>query len=321
MRWRFVTMFCAALAAGPAGARTPLDEAALALINSKPELRFTVYGETDLAPVRIFRDEKRTYIELPQRPNQRVDALEVTPVGYRRLPTAFESPYLVVGGFAPSMAISYPGRKLLFIEFGAETVRQPVSDAELAIRVRERATALLDQQTKVEAQQRAIGDLEEAEKQRTAERVRLAQQQEAKAREEQAKAQRAARDAEERQARAAAEEARIQSEPRRVEPRRAEVEQQAEQQASRAFMVYRKDKNLKGVLARWAGNEGLELQWSATDDEAHNPDVSSEGPVKAASFKDAVQTLLEAFRTKDLKLTAVFYSDGTVDITEDKGAQ
>jgi hypothetical protein len=45
-------------------ARSTLSEAAQSLISSKPTLKFRVYAEMDLAPVRIFRDDKQTYIQL-----------------------------------------------------------------------------------------------------------------------------------------------------------------------------------------------------------------------------------------------------------------
>src|SRR5438132_14293333 len=105
---------CAASAAQTRGA---ISDAALALVNAKPPLRFTAYGETDLAPVKVFRDAQRTYIQLRADPGQRVEALEVTSIGYRRLPAAYEPPYLVLGGFVASLALSYPGRKLVFVEF------------------------------------------------------------------------------------------------------------------------------------------------------------------------------------------------------------
>lgn len=292
-------------AAFPSHARTPLGDAAQALLSPEGNLRFVTYGETDLAPVKIFRDASRTYIQLGKQTGQRVDALEVTGLGYRRLPTHYTPPYLVVGGFTPTLALSYPGRPLVFIEFAPEALRQPASPAELTLRMQERTQMLLQQQTRLEAAERDVYDRARAERARAEDSAKSAQQQLAAAQ----------------QARADA-----RAEQQQFEAQRTEVQQQKAQLAAerdalakrppqRAFDVYRADGTLKDVLTRWARNDGLDLQWSAPDDQAHNPQVGADGPVDAKNLKEAMHKLLQAFRSDGLALQATFYSDGIVEIT------
>lgn len=286
-------------AALPSFARTPLNDAAQALLSPEGNLRFVTYGETELAPVKIFRDASRTYIQLSKETSQRVDALEVTPLGYRRLQTHYSPPYLVVGGFTASLALSYPGRPLVFIEFAPEALRQPATPAELALRVQERAQQLLQQQTKLEATEREVYDKARAERARAEQSEQAAQRERAAA--EQAKAQ------------ARAQQQEVQAQKAQLD---AEREAIAKRPPQRSFDVYRADGTLRDVLTRWARNDGLDLQWSAPDDKFHNPEVGADGPVDAKTLKDAMQKLLQAFQTNGLELQATFYSDGIVEITK-----
>jgi hypothetical protein len=311
---------CLAVAwSGTTYARTPLGDAAQALINPSDSLRFVTYGETELAPAKIFRDTTRTYIQLGKETSQRVDVLEVTPIGYRRLPAHYSAPYLVIAGFVPSLALSYPGRNLVFVEFAPEALRQPASEAELALRMQERSQALLQRQTRLETAERDVYDRARNERARTEESATVAQQRLAAADQaiEQARVERAKAMAD----MAQAEEDRRQAQADR---RQAEAERNAAAAArdavsrrpARAFDVYRTDGQLRNVLTRWARNDGLDLVWEAPDDERHNPEVAADGPVDATTLKEAMKKLLEAFRGNGVELQATFYSDGIVEISK-----
>jgi hypothetical protein len=99
-----------------------------------------------------------------------------------------------------------------------------------------------------------------------------------------------------------------------------EREAQAKLPPQRAFDVYRADGHLKDVLTRWARNEGLDLEWTAPDDAANNPEVAADGPIAAKTIKEAMHKLLEAFQDGGVQLQATFYSNGFVEIAK-KGAQ
>lgn len=302
-RFQGVWLLLACLATLPAYPRTPLTDAAQALINPEGNLRFVSYGETDLSPVKIFRDASRTYIQLNKETGQRVDAMEVTPLGYRQLPATYSSPYLIVQGFPPSLALRYPGRPLVFIEFAPEALRQPASPAELALRMQERSNALLQQQTRLETAERDVYGKAREERARAEETERAAQQ--------------ALADAQATKAQAKSELERAEAEKKAAQ---AEREALAKRSPQRAFDVYRADGHLKDVLTRWSRNDGLDLEWTAPNDAANNPEVAADGPIAAKTLKEAMQKLLEAFKGSGVQLQATFFSNGIVEIAR-KGAQ
>lgn len=281
----FALLGCMFVMAGNAWARTPLTQAAFALLPSQAQLRFTTFGEEAMAPVRIFRDAQRTYIEIRQDVGQKLDVLEVTPIGYRRIPSTFEPPYIVIQGFATSLAIQYPGKPLVFVELGAEAIRQPADPLETELRMRERAGALLERQTQLDAAELAF-----ARKTQT----------------ERAKTEHALRDAQAQQARAAQELAAAQANA--AKPRRA-------------YDVFKVDQTLRGVLTRWAANDGLQLEWSAPHSDKWNPPVAADGPVQASDIKDAIQKILLAFTSRDVALQATFFNNNVVEISQKPGAQ
>jgi len=291
----------ACLAAYPleSNARTPLNAASQALISPEGNLRFVAYGETSLAPIRIFRDDQRTYIQLGKETGQRVDVYEVTSIGYRRIPSTVSESFLAFQGFASSLALSYPGRNLVFIEFAPEAMRQPASAAEMAVRMQDRSQALLAQQTRLDLTEQDVSQRARAEKSRADEAIRNAEQQ-------RAAAEQAARHARADLEKATAERSAL----------AAERTAWASRPPQRAFDVYRADGQLKNVLTRWARNDGLDLVWSAPEDPRHNPEVEKDGPVDAATLKDAMQKLLGAFARNGVQLRATFFNDGIVEITQ-----
>lgn len=282
-------------------AKTPLTEAALSLTRDQQQLRFVTYGDDDLAPAKIWRDKHRTYIQVKNDSGQKLEVLEVTPIGYRRIPSAVEPPYIVIQGFAPSLAIQYPGRKLVFVEFGSESIKQPASPQETEIRMRERASALLDKQTQLDTAARTAAEQINVERNRleaaqreTAQALIAAQQAKAAATEAQAVASAAV-------AATAAQKAALTN-------------------TKRAYDVFTVDQNLKGVLSRWAANDGLHLEWNAPENGKWNPPVAANGPVQATDIKDAIRKILLAFASKEVELQAVFYNNGVVEISQKKGA-
>ena len=281
----FAFLICLLAVATSNMARTPLTQAALALLPAQAQLRFTAFGEEALAPVRIFRDAQRTYIEVREHDGQKLGVLEVTPVGYRRIPSSFEAPYIVIQGFATSLAIQYPGKALVFVELGAEAIRQPADPLETELRMRERAGALLERQTRLEAAEQAFARKTQTERAKTEDVLRDALAQRALAAQEHAAMQANA-----------------------AKPRRA-------------YDVFKVDQTLKGVLTRWAANDGLQLEWSAPQSDKWNPSVTADGPVQATDIKDAIQKILLAFASRDVGLQATFFNNSVVEISQKPGAQ
>ena len=287
-----LALLCTPLAQAQQPPRPTAIDPITALTAPRQEIRFTAYGETELAPKKVFADKKRTYVQLAADFGQRIEAFEVTAIGYRRMPSKLESPFLVVEGQAASMALAYPGRPLVFLEFSGDSIAAPASAAELAIRMRERANQLLEAQTRVRQQE----DESEREQQRKA----AALEQERKAIEVRNR--------------------QLQEQRQQAEAQQAALEQQRKEIAAlgkpvKLFEVLKADGSLRGVLTRWAANEGLTLEWSAS--ESLDAAIAENGAVDAKSFREAMTKVLDAFRSDGKNLVAVIYSNNVVEIKQE----